>query len=129
MASISKEKNRYSVRVMINNKEIRFRGFTNRREAERFADKLEMLKTARKTGSMPLDLAAWVSELEKNSPELYDRIADIGLMEAREESRTLQELLETHRKRHDVSEATRTTWDLMGIIWWNFSAEKSRLQG
>jgi site-specific recombinase XerD len=114
MASISIEKNRYSVRLLINNKEFRFRGFTNRREAERFADKLEMLKTARKTGTMPGELAVWVGELEKNSPELYDRIADIGLMEAREESRTLEELLKTHRNRSDVSEATRTTWDLIG---------------
>ena len=63
---------------------------------------------------MPPELTVWVSELEKNSPALYDKIAEAGLMEAREESRTLGELLETHRKRHDVSEATRTTWDLIG---------------
>ena len=111
MASISKEKNGYSVRVMVDGKETRFRGFTNKREAERFGDKLECLKASRKTGGVSPDLAVWVSELEKNCPELYDKIAATGLVKEREKPRTLVDLLDTHRKRKDVREETRVTWD------------------
>ena len=110
MASISKEKNHYSVRVQVDGKEARFRGFTNKRDAQRFGDKLECLKAARKTGGVSPELAVWTSELEKNSPELYKRLASFGLVEQMEETHTLKGLIQAHREsRRDVKAATLTT--------------------
>ena len=127
MASVSKEKNNYAVRVQVDGKEVRFRGFTNKQVAVRLGDKLECLKAAKKTGGISPDLEIWVSELEKNSPELYDKIAGVGLVKEREKPKTLRELLEVHRQRADVIEASREVWDKAAKNLCDFFGEKKHI--
>ena len=111
MASVSKHRDKYIIRVKTDVGERKISGFTNKREAERVRDKILALETAKKTGEMPRDVAVWVAESETKYPELRRRLASFGLVELLEEKRTLIELLEVHRQRADVIEGTRLTWD------------------
>lgn len=52
--------------------------------------------------------------MEKDYPELRKRLVSFGLVKPLAEKHTLRELLEVHRKRSDISEETRVTWDYVG---------------
>ena len=117
-------KKSYVIRIYINNKQVKLYGFTNKEVAARFGANLERLKKSRKS-CMDDDLKTWVTNLEKENPDFYDKIADFGLVKKRETPKTLGDLLEIHRKRATVIEETRVTWDnvyhnLLGY----FSGEK-----
>jgi len=73
MACVCLEKNgKYSIEFRINGKRTRKKGFTNKKIAQRIADKIEELITAKKIGTMSEELKLWKAELEKNAPETYD---------------------------------------------------------
>ena len=111
MASLTTKNGKTEIRLIVNEKELRLRGLTNRREAERLAGKLDDLKAGLRTGALSPELTVWVSKLETASPDIYDRLARVGLVPCRAKPRTLKDLLEAHRKRSDVIEESRVVWD------------------
>ncbi len=107
MASISKKGNGFLVRVYVDGKQVKLYGFTNKREAERTGDKIDMLVAAKKTGDMPPDLSVWVSRLAESDSALHAKLARLGLVEPAAGRHTLGELVEQYRKsRNDATQAT-----------------------
>ena len=102
---------RYEARIKFNGEDIRFRAFTNEREAERFQNKLIDLRTAAKTGVTGEELQVWLSRLEREHPAIYDRLAAVGLVSERVKRHTVAELLEEHRKRGGVVPESKEVWD------------------
>ena len=112
MASIGQEKSgKYCARIRFDEKELKLRGFTNRRECERLCLKLDDLRTCKKTGTLTNELKVWAAELEQTSPELYDKLAGVGLLPERRKVQTLGDLLKAFRRRGDVVEESKEVWD------------------
>ena len=112
MASVSKRKNSYTVRVYVNGKQEKIYGFSNKREAERVGDKIESLIAASKTGDMPPELKVWTAKLMESSPKLYERLASWSLVEPLPTKHTLSELFATHlAHQSNITDGTRMTYE------------------
>ena len=99
MACVCLEKNgKYSIEFRINGKRTRKKGFTNKKIAQRIADKIEELITAKKIGTMSEELKLWKAELEKNAPETYDWLETLGLLPKREKQFTVADVAELWEK-------------------------------
>lgn len=107
MGSIIQEKNKtYTVRVYIDGRQIRFRGFTNRREAQRVNEHIEELNHSKKTGFRP---PAYVEEWLKNlsgSP-LYARLVKLELAPKIQEH-TIADLIKSYRE--SLVDVVDSTW-------------------
>ena len=114
MASVSKKGTHYFIRVYIGGKPKKLYGFTNKREAERVGEKIEMLIAARKTGETPPELAVWTSRLAESDSDLYVKLAKFSLVDSSVVSHTLGELFEKCREsRQDVTESTAISHQTM----------------
>ncbi len=112
MASVSKRKNTYTVRVYVNGKQEKIYGFTNKREAQRVGEKIEALIAASKTGDMPPELSLWTAKLMESSPKLYERLAQWTLVEALPQKHTLRELFVSHLAHQaNITHGTRMTYE------------------
>lgn len=102
MASIFKWKNAtYIVQFALDGKRPKLYGFTNRRQAEQLGDKIEQLKAARLSGIEPPELTLWIGKLENDSPELYERLYDLGLLPRRVVRPTIKTILDLTEKRYE----------------------------
>ena len=72
----------------------KFFGFTNKRQAERFAEKLDSLVSSRKTGLKDTDVSEWLAVLAESDPERYAKLAEWGLVARRVVCGTLGDLIE-----------------------------------
>lgn len=87
-------------------------GGVSDRTASRFAEKLEALVLARKTATADPEALAWAGKLAKQSPAIYDRLAELGLVAPRapEEVHTLGELIDRWIAGRAIKRSTRTRY-------------------
>ncbi len=66
-----------------------------RREAERVADYVQNLVDSRNTGTtISHDVEIWLARLRDDDIALYDKLANMGLVKAKEKPKTLKELID-----------------------------------
>lgn len=111
MASITKNGKKFISRVYINGKQEKFYGFTQKREAERFGEKVELLVAAVEAGDMTPDLLEWKKKLAEADSKHYGKLAKLGLVEPLEEPHTLDDLIERyHAGRQNMEKITVETY-------------------
>ena len=94
MASVIKLRNAWYVQVRIDGVYRKFYGFRNKKTAAVIGEHIEELKAGRKHNCIARETRTWLSELETLNPELYDRLAQLGLAEARKRDVSIPELFE-----------------------------------
>ncbi|MDO4628642.1 MAG: phage integrase SAM-like domain-containing protein, partial [Planctomycetia bacterium] len=65
---------------------------------EKTREKIKMLIQCRKTGALTEEISVWLFEIQKTSPSVYDRLADLGLCEIRKSKKTIADILSVFRK-------------------------------
>ena len=110
MASVKKQKSGgYSVRIRWDGKELEMWGYTNRREAERFGQKLDELRACKKTGSLTPEMRVWADELAQTNTKVYDKLANAGLLPERQKKHTLAELVKEYLNAKKLEGLTEQT--------------------
>lgn len=109
MPNVTKEKNgKYTVRLTINSQQIRFMGFTNKREAQNVMQHIEELKRSQKTGLRPPEYVdEWLNKLG-NSP-LRQKLVRLGIAPEAKETHSLEALIDQYHA--SLTEALETTWE------------------
>ena len=99
--------NKYVIRLSINGKQVRFKGFSNKREAQRVGNCLDELEVARKRGAEPPTyVKEWLDKVS-NLP-IYERLVNLGLAEPKKQVRTLEDLIEEYHK--SLVHTEEATW-------------------
>ena len=109
MSNIKQESNgKYTVRLTINGKQIRFMGFTNRREAQRVGEHIEELKRTQKTGLRPPEyIDEWLNKM--GNSRLRQRLVALGIAPEVKEAHTLLTLIKSYHA--SLTEAQDSTWE------------------
>ena len=89
-----------------NSRKEKFYGFTDKRRAERFGDKLDALVSSKKTGLNAPDVTEWLATLAESDPKNYDKLVKWGLAPRRAVCGTLAELIALFTEDPQIKERT-----------------------
>ena len=119
MASIVTRNGKYYPRVYISGKQVKFSpGLTNKRLAQRTAGRVEELVASRQMGELSLDLKSWLKEIQETP--LYDKLAELGLVEERQKPHTLEELVGMYVQDDSKKERTLRNRRVVGNMLMGF---------
>ena len=98
MASIFQNKkfDSFGIEILVNGNRFRLYGFPQRRDAVVFKERLEELQACVRLGDIPAHLKLWLLKLWEKNRIHYNKLAEMGLADAREDCGTLGELIERY---------------------------------